>query len=210
MLEPIWWVELLQKLNEFVSQSENIFNVTAWIADYPIFFIPLFLLILYFGYGVAKKNKDAKYGALLIVGAAITATILNIVIQYFMDKARPETALMSAGRLVMKHLPTQSFPSDHAAVSMAIALATLWRSYRISQKKTVIIRWRILLIWSLLMSVARVAVGVHWPTDIIAGWIVWLVATCIIFMPPVKRLLEKYVIGYVVQFQEWLFGRFSR
>ncbi|MEI7478467.1 MAG: phosphatase PAP2 family protein [bacterium] len=35
---------------------------------------------------------------------------------------------------------------------------------------------RIFVVTSVLMSVARVAVGVHWPTDILAGWVAGIVA----------------------------------
>ena len=76
------------------------------------------------------KRRGPKYTALIILFVAVLAVAINLGIQHFIDKARPETALMSAGHLVMQHLPTRSFPSDHAAVSMVIALAALWRGYR--------------------------------------------------------------------------------
>ena len=140
MIEPSWGVELLQRLNNFISQSETRFRVAAFFADYPIFLIPLFLIITYVYRGMFKRYGQAKYGALLILLTAIIAIVINLVVQHFVDKVRPETALEVAGALVMKHLPTASFPSDHAAVAMAVALAALVRGYARGRKKSVIIR----------------------------------------------------------------------
>lgn len=129
MVEPSWGVHLLQVLNNFVSQSDSIFRIAAMLADYPIFLIPLFLVVTYIIRGMVKKHGQAKYGALLIVATAVLTVIINLSLQHFIDKVRPETALVAAGHLVMQHLPTASFPSDHAAVSMAVALAALLRGY---------------------------------------------------------------------------------
>jgi len=52
---------------------------------------------------------------------------MNSLIQYFGDKSRPETAISLKQNLILDHLPTDPFPSDHAAVSAAIAMSTLLR-----------------------------------------------------------------------------------
>ena len=79
--------------------------------------------------GMIKKYGQAKYGTLLIVMVALLAVIINLCLQHFIDKVRPETALTAAGHLVLQHLPSRSFPSDHAAISMAVALGALIRGY---------------------------------------------------------------------------------
>ena len=103
------------------------YNIAAFFADVPVFFIPVFLLWLYIRRGIFKEEHSSKYGALSIFSAAVVTTLICLFIQHFIDKVRPETALTSATSLIMKHLPTRSFPSDHAAVSWSIAIATLMR-----------------------------------------------------------------------------------
>ncbi len=206
MVEPTWGVELLQSLNTFISQSELYYTVASLFADVPVFLLPVFLLWLYIRHGMVRKHISAKYGALLIFMSAVLAAAINLWLQEIIVKARPETALTGTGRLIMKHLPTASFPSDHAAVAMAVALSSLvWGGKR--GKKTVKIWWRVLLVLTICMSIARVAVGVHWPTDILAGWGVSLLTVLIIFTPVVKKFLNRHVIHYLIALEQSIFGK---
>ena len=120
---------------------------------------------------------------MFVFASAAVAALINIVIQQFVTKDRPETVLTGTQHLLLEHLPTNSFPSDHAAVSMAFAIAlvcgVIYVIVRYSKKNdtshTHFMENRKKFIWlgvfflaaSLIMSVARVAVGVHRPTDIL-------------------------------------------
>lgn len=53
------------------------------------------------------------------------ASTVNYIVKFFGDKARPEAYIDNKQQLILSHLPTDPFPSDHAAVSAAIAMATL-------------------------------------------------------------------------------------
>lgn len=206
MIEPSRGVELLQYLNSFISQSDTYYTVATILADRPIFLLPVFLLWLYVWRGMIKRQVSAKYGALLIFFSTAIAAIINLWLQMFIDKARPETALEWAWRLVMKHLPTASFPSDHAAVSFAAALAVLlWAMKR--GKKRVAIWGRILLIGSVLMSVARVAVGVHRPTDILAWRVIGLLSVTIVFVHPMRHFFSRYIAHFIIWMEEKIFGK---
>ncbi|MFZ5341182.1 MAG: hypothetical protein ACOZBL_01040 [Patescibacteria group bacterium] len=53
--------------------------------------------------------------------------LLNLIIQLFIEKQRPEQLLISADKLIFSHVPDSPFPSDHAALSAAIATSImLW------------------------------------------------------------------------------------
>lgn len=148
-----------------------------------MFLYPILLVVLYI-IGIKKKSRPLKIYALYVFFSACVSALLNIVIQAFVTKARPESVLTGADNLLLKHLPTMSFPSDHAAVSMAIAIAlicaTIYVIVKYSQKseqpfknflhnrKIFVTIGVLFLLASIVMSIARVAVGVHWPTDILA------------------------------------------
>lgn len=181
IFEPQWWVTLLQELNTWVSSSTQLFNIISFLADAVVFLFPIFLVILYVC-GITKKQKHMKIHALRIFSSAIFAAVINIIFQLFLHKDRPETVLEGTQRLILKHLPTMSFPSDHAAVSMAFATAILlWIGlYEITkQKKNIIYTGAFFLIAGMIMSICRVIVGIHRPTDILAGWLVWIMAAYI-------------------------------
>lgn len=208
MIEPGWWVELIQYLNGVVSHSVVYYNIAAFFADVPVFAVPLFLLWLYIWRWIVKHEHSSKFGALYILSAAIVTTLICLIIQHLVDKARPETALTSAWSLIMKHLPTRSFPSDHAAVSWTIAIAALIRWKKRTNRK-IQAWWRVLLACSVLMSRARVTVGVHWPTDILMWWIVWTIWALCIFRNPIRRTLKKYILVPVVRIEETILHQFG-
>lgn len=55
----------------------------------------------------------------------------------------------------------QSFPSTHATDTAAAAAVLSWGAPRLSTLGLAIV---------LLVGVSRVYLGVHWPTDVLAGW----------------------------------------
>ncbi|USN57586.1 MAG: phosphatase PAP2 family protein [Candidatus Peribacteria bacterium] len=59
--------------------------------------------------------------------------IVNYIIKSFIHRPRPYVALdlpVPTEELALSSIPTDSFPSDHAAVSMTIAATLLFRGYR--------------------------------------------------------------------------------
>lgn len=61
-----------------------------------------------------------------------------------------------------------SFPSGHAARTLALAFAVLIGVGPVPGL--------ILLAWSGAVGLSRIVLGVHWPSDIVAGWLLGLMA----------------------------------
>ena len=88
---------------------------------------------------------------------------------------RPRPAFLAGG---IAAPPLHSFPSGHVALMLAVygLLAWLWiRSTRKAAERALIV----LLLTMLLLTVgwARLRLGTHWPSDILAGYIIgaaWL------------------------------------
>jgi undecaprenyl-diphosphatase len=103
--------------------------------------------------------------ALVLVVATLGALSLSTVLKHSIDRDRP--ALVPHGAMVY----TASFPSGHSMLAASTYLtmaALLSRSHKNRRIKAYILLVAVVI--TILVGVSRVYLGVHWPTDVIAGW----------------------------------------
>ncbi len=203
LIEPQRWQSLLHLLNSATFDSAVLVKLVPLLADIFVFSYPILLLIWYIT-GIIKKNQVLKSDALTIFSWAAYATIINIVLQSFLHKDRPIFAWDNSIHMILTDLPTASFPSDHAAVSMVIWLAVTMIWYK-NNHKWIKILGLILIACSMIMSVSRVAVWVHWPTDIIAGWWVAITIVSLMSLDYVQFLQQQYINKPIIKLQELIF-----
>ena len=110
--------EILIYLNSLLEI--NIIDILALcFADTPIFFIPIFLIISWIYYSFNKNSTLFDKEKLLYIFFSITLwLIISIWIQHIIQIDRPESVLQWVWKLLLKHIPDASFPSDHATVSV--------------------------------------------------------------------------------------------
>ena len=112
------------------------------------------------------KTRKTGYAAVLslIFGVIVT----NLLLKNIVARPRPFTEVEGLIPLIAK--PTDfSFPSGHTTASFAVALVML----RMLPKKYGIPA----VILAALVAVSRLYLGVHYPTDVLAGFVVALVGS---------------------------------
>jgi undecaprenyl-diphosphatase len=103
--------------------------------------------------------------ALLVAAAVVTGALCIRWLKLGFDRARPGVEFAD---LVA---PSLSFPSGHAGVSAIVflTLGALLASTRIrSVERSYILCTAALM--TLLVGISRIALGVHWAADVLAGW----------------------------------------
>ena len=135
---------------------------------------PVILLIVCLILSIWLLIRGQRSQATILIIAAAGAIALNNLLKLLFGRARP----ILWERIV--DVGQYSFPSGHAMISMVIfgmigyLLSSKFPLWRIG-----IISLTILLVTGIGLS--RLYLGVHWPTDIVAGYaagLVWLI-TCI-------------------------------
>jgi len=167
--------KILLPINHFFSQHGGFLN--KFLAEYLIYSLPLILIVLWFRpvSPTASRggSKQAKKVALRALFAAILAwPIFSNLIGHLVNRSRPFE--VSGVHELLFHRPTYSFPSDHAAALFAVGFSFLFSGYR---KMAFLV-----LGLAVVISFFRVATAIHWPSDILVGLVIGLIAAYLIHL----------------------------
>ncbi len=103
--------------------------------------------------------------ALFTLTAGAGGLIVSSLLKYTIDRPRPD--LVPHGTQIY----TSSFPSGHSMMSAVVYLTLAALVVRLMQKRRLKgYALGIALILTLLVGVSRIYLGVHWPSDVLAGW----------------------------------------
>ena len=120
------------------------------------------VLVLVLGY--RRRMREGLFAGLTIIGSAL----LNLGAKHLFARTRPTLWESIAPE------SSYSFPSGHAMGSMTLAAVLILLAWRTRW------RWPVLVmaaVFTLLVGLSRIYLGVHYPSDILAGWTAALVWT---------------------------------
>lgn len=154
-------------LNIYKFFSENIINdkltpivkVITHVGGAKIVFVLTILAIILI--------KGLKNKLFLLTGIVGTAG-LNVVLKHIIQRERP-----NINRLISEK--GYSFPSGHSMMSMAFYGMLIFLIFK--YVKNTALKWTLIVILTILLStigITRIYLGVHYPSDVIGGFVVSL------------------------------------
>jgi membrane-associated phospholipid phosphatase len=116
-----------------------------------------------------KTFKQKWKEIILVFFSGISALLIATVLKYVIATQRPHLEFLNIYPLIYKM--DYSFPSGHSTFFMAVAVAIFF-----SHKKA----GYIFIFLALLIGLARITAGVHFPIDIAGGFVLGIIISCLV------------------------------
>ena len=160
-------------LFEHKIRMEVFWSAITMIGDIRFWFLFLFFLGLYVKLKRPKLDRRTKCGLLTLL---LTLIIISLSVQAVkMAVNAPRICTPCPAADCNPHCPTDdpyAFPSGHAALSFAMFSAA-WLAFPRNNKQR--IRWAWLFLLPILISVSRIALGVHTAEQVAAGAVLGII-----------------------------------
>ena len=151
----------------FAHQSAFFDSVIVFFAVYfPYIVVMLAGLFLLFHHHIFRAENpyqvflQKKREILSIVFPCILAYLIATILKFLLHMPRPILALSDIFPLFPK--TTFAFPSEHATLFMALAVSIFFLHKKAGY---------LFMVFALIIGIARIIAGVHFPLDILAGFI---------------------------------------
>jgi len=142
---------LFLAVNHLSHQNAFLDAIMVFCAQYIPFILAGGLIIAWF---YPRARHAAFRAALSGAGALILAPIVGLLHYHKLP------FVLGLGTPLITHAPNNGFPSDHASLCFGVAVSLLFSASPLGPYALVL---------ALLVGFARIFVGVHFPTDVLAG-----------------------------------------
>lgn len=164
--------------NFFIQISEKIRNnLLTGFVKFITYFGSVYMLTLLAAVGIVFARKNLS--KIILCSGVVISALASVVAKYIFRRERPSG-------IALIHETGFSFPSAHSMLSMVfygILIVLILRSSRFKLWQKIAFSC-VLELLIVLVGLSRVYLGVHFITDVLAGWIIgfiFIVLTIIIF-----------------------------
>ena len=191
-----WEMRLMEWLQAHIGSS----GVGFWILSNLSAFGEELLLIAIMGFLYWGLNKE--FGKYIGVNVLV-ANVWNPMIKNVVLRLRPYMVAEKSGYVIKALRPVDSskdvmdvaaqgysFPSGHSSNAV-----TMYGSLAAHEKKNKVL-WVLAIVLPLLVGFSRVFVGVHYPTDVLGGWV--LGAIIVLLIPFLRKKIKNRWLFYAV------------
>jgi undecaprenyl-diphosphatase len=173
---------VLHTLNNFLYHHDGVEDpLLVYINASEALFVAILVLVFLFANG--ERLRSWRRAALAAVLSAGVALAIAKVISEIVDRARPFVVDPHGVHLFSGHAADPGFPSDHATGAFAVAMAIHLRNRT----------WgAVALVAAAVLSIGRVAIGVHFPSDVLAGALLGCGVALVLFAPPFRSRIDRF------------------
>lgn len=154
---------IFQALYGITGKSDFLDILVIFFASYAPYFLVLCAAACLFA--VRDWKKRFFYFSLIVLAIIISNGVIVELVRLFYEHPRPHLVL--AIRPLIQPPSTPSMPSGHAAAFFALALSMFFLKRRFGY---------MFLVGAVMVALARVVAGVHWPLDVFFGALVGVVS----------------------------------
>jgi undecaprenyl-diphosphatase len=170
---------LFQLINQFAFKWEALDVIGLFFAEYSGYVLIAVLFgSLFFG----DKRKNLIIAVEAIFSAVLSRFVVTIIrLIYY----RPRPFVAHQVNLLSSQEAGASFPSGHAAFFFALSFIVYFYNKKAGT---------VFLIVSFLMGIARIFIGVHYPSDILGGIFVGFISAWLVY-----KYLGKFIASKIPQ-----------
>ena len=184
----------------------------TFMSDYGVIEIALCLVLM-----ICRKTR--RLGIICAASLALSFICCNLILKPIIDRPRP-WEMLNALKVMMPDPGDASFPSGHSSSAMSVAMAVFLASRPLknvskgpdgtrdydtvqclgwggigADPRTVHIWGIIAIVFALLTGVSRMYLGMHFPSDVLAGLILGALSAYIIHIVFKKIETSRGIIG---------------
>jgi undecaprenyl-diphosphatase len=179
-------LNVFHAINHMAGHTPILDDTLGPLAHYGLEIYAVIFVIAWFA--LPRREEKKRHALVVSAVGGVIALLINAIIGGFVFRPRPFTVAGIDATQLIPHPADTSFPSDHVSGGFGFASAAWGNTARWFS-------W-LFTILSVLMMFARVYVGVHWPTDVLAGLVIGIISGQIakVFSTPLRiitRLLLK-------------------